>query len=143
MLNMLATSSIEIDTKLKGLDVPEMALRSVSREDEQDTGWRFQAIISNVSSARLTDLEFALRYYDNNGSFLGIDEGYSLGPDDIGPADDKAVSVSLNIPPSASRAVFSVKAQKESFVEKHSLVLFGAGLVLMPILFSLGDFLKR
>ena len=139
---MLTKETIQIDAKPKGLSASEFIIRQVSREDKDDTGWRFQAVVRNDASSALTALEYAIRYYDSGGRFVGLDEGFTLGSDDIGRNEDKSISIDLDIPASANRAIFSIKARKTSLLEKYNLLIFGILIVVAAILFLFSDLLK-
>ena len=115
LTDMLPKEAIEVEAKPQGLSAREFAIRQVKKDSDEDTGWRFQAIVSNRSASALTDFECALRYYDSGGHFVGLDEGYFLGADDLDREEDKSVSIDLDIPASASKAIFSIKAKKTNF----------------------------
>ena len=121
---MLTHQLIEIETKQKWLTVSEFTIRQVAATDEDDTGWWFQAILENASWADLIDLEFALRYYDSGGEFIGLDEGSYFRPNEIARHDDKSISLYSDIPATASKGVFSLKAKKTDFLEKHGFFPF-------------------
>jgi|GEM_PF-6985070 len=136
---MLSPDAIVIDSKPKCLLVSDWTLRLVSKEDEEDSGWRFQAIIKNDSSSDLTDLEYGLRYFDSAGAFLGVDEGFSLGTGDLRRREDKAISVSLEIPAMATHGVFVVRAEQTNFFQKHNFLLLGAAILISSIFFFLAN----
>lgn len=137
---MLTKQSIKIETKRKWLKVSEFTIRQVTVTDEDDTGWRFQAILENASSADVVDIEFALRYYDSGGQFLGLDEGSYFRPDEMAKHDDKSISLDLDVPAGATSGVFSIKAKKSDFLEKHGFFLFAVAMVVAALLFFLGMF---
>ena len=139
---MLTRDAIQIDAKPSGLNVTEHVIRNVSRDSEDNAGWRFQAVVKNDTSSALTDLEYALRYYDSGGRFIGLDEGFALGSDDLARREDKSISIDLDIPDSASKAVLSLKAKKTNFLEKHSFLIFGCTMVVAAILFFLSGLMK-
>jgi hypothetical protein len=138
---MITTSSIRIDSKAKNLIVSDYVVRHVSNSDEEDSGWRFQAVIKNDSSSCLTDLSYSLRYFDTGNRFLGLDEGFTLGSDELARDQDLSVNIDLNIPSDATYAVFAIKAKKTNFIEKHNFILFGAAILIAAIIlfFSKGE----
>lgn len=139
---MLPNDVIKIKAKPKGLNAKEHIVRQISKDDEYDTGWRFQAVVQNDTSSTLTDLEYALRYYDSGGRFVGLDEGFALGSNELDRHEDKSISIDLDIPASTSKAVLSLKAKKTNFLEKHNFLIFGGAIVVAAILFFLSNLVK-
>lgn len=139
---MLTNDAIQIDAKPSGLNATEHVIRQVSKNSENDTGWRFQAVVKNNTSSALTDLEYALRYYDSEGRFIGLDEGFTLGSNGLARQEDKSLSIDLDIPASASKAILSLKAKKTNFLEKHNFLIFGCAIVVASILFFLSNLIK-
>ena len=142
LLYMLTNDAIEIEAKPSGLNATEHAIREFSKDGEYDTGWCLQAVVKNDTSSVLKDLEFSLRYYDLEGRFIGLDKGFALGSDDLARREDKSISIDLDITPSASKAVFSLKANKTNFIEKYSLLFFSCAIVVVAILFFLSNLVK-
>ena len=130
-------------SKSKRLTVADWTIRETRKEDADDTGWRFQAVLRNECSSPLKNIEAELRYFDSSGKFLGVDEWISMTIfDELGAKEDKAVSISLNVPPGTSRALFSVKGRATSVLdvlEKHGFLLFGVAILVAAVL----HFLKR
>ena len=137
---MISPKKIDVKSKTTGLRISDWALREVPKEDEEDTGWRFQAILINESKSELGDLETDVRYFDASGKFLGVDEGYSL-VDELNRGSDKAISVSLSPPLETARMQFTARAKKTSFLEKQGFLLFGLVLLAAAALYAVGQFL--
>ena len=137
---MLAKENIKVNANLKGLRASDYVIRRVTKEDQDDSGWRFQALIKNDSASALTDIECSLRYYDSGGRFIGRDEGFLLGSDELAKQEDKSISIELDIPSSTARAEFSLKASKTNFLEKYNFLLFGTALVTAALLLFFSDY---
>lgn len=132
----LPKSAVEIISKSKGLTVTDWTIRESGKEDEEDSGWRFQAILQNVSSGVFKGLEAELRYFDSSGQFLGVDEWFTI-LEELESQGDKTVNISLNVPLGTSRAVFHAKGNRSNFFEKHSFLLFAVLLLISCVLLFL------
>ena len=134
----LSKEAVEIRSKSKGLIVVDWTIRETRKEDAEDSGWRFQAVLQNKSPSPFKDLESEVRYFDSAGKFLGMDEWVSI-LDELGRSEDKAVSISLNVPPDTCRAVFCAKGKRTNILEKHGFLLFGVAVLLAAVI----SFIKR
>ena len=138
---MLAPRTIEIKSKTRGLEVSDWTIRQVSKERDDDPGWRFQAILTNESKSDFDELEIELRYHDSGGKFLGLDEGFVSGSDELKRGDDKAISIDLNPPPELAGGVFTVKASKSTLLRQHSELTMVIIMVFLFLLFILSHIL--
>jgi hypothetical protein len=138
----LSPGAVEVRSKTKALAVADWTIRQSRREDEEDSGWRFEAILRNESSRAFKDVESELRYFDSRGKFIGVDEGFSIS-NELAGKEDKTVSISITVPSDTRRAVFLVKASHTNFLEKHSFLLFGVALLLSAVLFLFAGLFKK
>jgi hypothetical protein len=139
----LQNDAIIVRSKTNKLLVSDWIIRKVIPESEDDSGFRFQALIKNSSRSTFKDLEYDIRYFDSGGKFVGADHGFSMSSEEVPPLDDKPLTVNLTIPPNTSRAEFTVKATSKNFFQEHNLVIFSVAFVLGSVVLFLSGFFKK
>jgi hypothetical protein len=137
-MTSLSKEAVEIRSNSKGLIVADWTIRETRKEDAEDSGWRLQAVLLNESFGQFKNLESEVRYFDSAGKFLGVDEWVSF-LDELGRGEDRAVSISLNVPSNTSRAVFCAKGKRTNFFERHAFLLFGVVVLLAAVI----SFIKK
>jgi len=139
----LSTNAVELLSKTKGLTVGEWVIREAHSDVGEGATWKFQVILRNESRGCFENVDCEFRYFDMAGKFVGVDEELSLWADYMKQQEDMAVSIPLTIPPTAARAVFTAKAKRTSFLQKHGDLLFGAIILISALIFTIGQFLKK
>ncbi len=115
----ISQSDIELKIKCRGLVVDGWTVRHVSPVDEDDSGWRLQAMLRNDSGKTLENVDCELRYYDVEQKFLGLDDGMVF-ISDMDAGRDEAVSIDLNVPDRTHHSVFAVRGSRKSPFDVNS-----------------------
>ncbi|MAE61206.1 MAG: hypothetical protein CMJ49_07600 [Planctomycetaceae bacterium] len=115
----ISQSNIELKINCRGLVVDGWTVRHVSPVDEDDSGWRLQAVLRNDSGKTLENVDCDLRYYDVEDKFLGLDDGMVF-ISDMDAGRDEAVSIDLNVPDRTHHAAFAVRGSRKSPFDVNS-----------------------
>tara|TARA_B100001093_G_scaffold280522_1_gene267971 strand:+ start:73 stop:552 length:480 start_codon:yes stop_codon:yes gene_type:complete len=131
---MINRQNIKIETS-KHVEISEWTFRDVAKDHPEDNGLRFEALIKNKSDYPLEYIECELRYFNEEGKFLGVDEYCPLSYKELNKQGDCTISFMPTIPEFTNKGTVVVKAQKKDRFDGWSMWFFGACFLIGAILF--------
>lgn len=109
--------------------VNEHAIRDKHDSDDGEVLTHFEAIVQDMRKSRETTLVCHIKYEDEEGRFLGLDEQTFYTIDDL---SERFIEVPIHIPNDTAQLTASFKeAKHSSFVDRHEGLLISGILVVI------------
>ena len=116
-------------------DVKEYTIRDKHDSEDGEVLTHFEAIVLDTRKSRETTLVCHIRYEDEEGRFLGLDEQSFYTIDDL---SERYLEVPIHIPAGTAHLTASFKETKHSsFVDRHEGLLISGILVVITAIIVL------
>ncbi len=92
--------------------IDDSAIRQLKvRNGESEGGWRLDLVLTNESSQKLSRLDFSIRYFTEDNSFVGLDKPSVYSPMTFHPDTAQDVALYIEPPPKAASAELRITAK--------------------------------